>query len=295
MSRSSDNDDSGSDEDETTGLTRRRSSGGPRRRTLPNIKPVLSADMNASSELGRASGRRHSTTADDYGDQALMFHSERVNSAIMLKKRIIALYVSICELKSFVQLNRTGFNKVLKKFDKILDKELKTFYIQAHVESAYPFKEETKRIIEDNIHKMEKSYAEVVTGGDEELARKDLRSHLREHVVWERNTVWRDLISIERRAEAAGLGQALLGQDRGNVTRRLQGDEAKTLGQRQFSTPFGRLTLPSWLANSSLWTLLVCIVIFFALLFLPIMEKAEQQNCLAMLIFVSLMWATEVS
>ncbi|KAM5348572.1 hypothetical protein ACJ41O_008396 [Fusarium nematophilum] len=292
QSRSSDNEDSGSDEDETTGLTRRRSSGA-RRRTLPNILKPPSNDMNASTEFGYSGTRRHSTNADDYGDQALMFSSGLFSSGIMLKKRIISLYVSLCELKSYIQLNRTGFSKVLKKFDKILDKELKTSYIQAHVESAYPFKDETKRILEDNISKMEKAYAEVVAGGDDELARKDLRSHLREHVVWERNTVWRDLIGIERRAEAAGLGQALLGQERGNVTRRLQGDEAKAPDKAQIRTPFGRITLPPWLASSSLWTLIACVTVFFLLLLLPLMEKPEQQNCLAMLVFVSLLWATE--
>ncbi|RBR21650.1 hypothetical protein FVER53590_11327 [Fusarium verticillioides] len=292
-SRSTDNEESASEEeDETTGLTTRRRSSGGRRRTLPNIHKPRSEDLNASSEFGRDM-RRHSTTADENDDQALMFSSGMFSSGIMLKKRIIGLYVSLCELKSFIQLNRTGFAKVLKKFDKILDKELKGPYLRAHVETAYPFKDETKRVLEDNITKMEKAYAEIVTGGDEELARKDLRSHLREHVVWERNTVWRDLIGIERRAEAAGLGQALLGQERGNVTRRLQGDEAKAPRETQFRTPFGKITLPPWLASSSLWTLVACLTVFFLLLLLPIMEKPEQQNCLAMLVFVSLLWATE--
>ncbi|KAF5233671.1 hypothetical protein FANTH_12470 [Fusarium anthophilum] len=292
-SRSTDNEESASEEeDETTGLTTRRRSSGGRRRTLPNIHKPRSEDLNASSEFGRDM-RRHSTTADENDDQALMFSSGMFSSGIMLKKRIIGLYVSLCELKSFIQLNRTGFAKVLKKFDKILDKELKGPYLRAHVETAYPFKDETKRVLEDNITKMEKAYAEVVTGGDEELARKDLRSHLREHVVWERNTVWRDLIGIERRAEAAGLGQALLGQERGNVTRRLQGDEAKAPRETQFRTPLGKITLPPWLASSSLWTLVACLTVFSLLLLLPIMEKPEQQNCLAMLVFVSLLWATE--
>jgi hypothetical protein len=30
------------------------------------------------------------------------------------------------------------------------------------------------------------------------------------------------------------------------------------------------------------------------LLFIPILENPEQQNCLALLVFVSLLWATEV-
>ncbi|KAH7160619.1 SPX domain-containing protein [Dactylonectria macrodidyma] len=289
-SRSSDNDDSGSDEDETTGLTRRRSSG-RRKSSVPNVK-LLNSDMSASTEIGRA-GRRPSGTGDEYGDPAMMYSSGLFSSGIMLKKRIITLYVQLCELKSYIQLNRTGFSKVLKKFDKILDKELKNSFIQAYVDSAYPFQDSTKHTIEENISKMEKAYAEVITDGDLSLARKDLRSHLREHVVWERNTVWRDLIGIERRAEAAGLGQSLLGQEQSTAIRRLQGDEAKALVTRRIRTPFGSITLPPWLASSSLWTLVLCIGVFLALLLLPLMEKPEQQNCLAMLVFVSMLWATE--
>lgn len=284
--------DSASDDDETTGLTRQRRNSLGRRRTI--AASSQHGDMTASSEFGR-SMRRHSTTVDDYNDQAVMFSSGLYSSGILLKKRIISLYVQLCELKSYVQLNRTGFRKVLKKFDKILDKELKSEYINAHVDTAYPFKEETKRVIEQNIEKMENAYTEVVTGGDRELATKDLRSHLREHVVWERNTVWRDLIGIERRGEAARLGQSLLGHDPNASAKRLQGDEAVGFESKKIATPMGRLSLPRWLISSSMFTLLVSIVVFFLLLFLPIMEKPEQQNCLALLVFVSLMWATEVS
>lgn len=281
--------DSASEDDETAGLTRTTKSITSRRKTLPNIMNQ-STDLTAVSEA--RSGRRYSTTFDDY-DQHSVFASGLYSSGIMLKKRIISLYVQLCELKSFVQLNKTGFSKVLKKFDKIMDRELRQSFIRANVETAYPFKDETKKIIENNIHQMEAAYTDVVTGGDEELAKKDLRSHLREHVVWERNTVWRDLIGIERRGEAARLGQSLLGADPHAIPKRLQGDDDKSPSTTQVSTPFGRLALPTWLASSSMFTLLVCVGIFFALLFIPILKKQEQQNCLAMLVFVSLLWATE--
>lgn len=282
--------DSASDDDEMTGLNRSRSNGG-RRRTAAGIGPHM-ADLAAESEVGR-SARRHSAF-DDYGDQSVIFPSGLFSSGIMLKKRIISLYVQLCELKSYAQLNKTGFSKVLKKFDKILDKELKSSYMKAHVDTAYPFKDETKKVIEENIVKMENAYADVVTGGDRELAKKDLRSHLREHVVWERNTVWRDLIGIERRAEAARLGQSFLGQNQTVVPKRLQGDDDEAATSRKFKTPLGRLSLPSWMAGTSMLTLLGSLAVFCALLAAPIMDKPEEQNCLALLVFVSLLWATEV-
>ena len=60
---------------------------------------------------------------------------------------------------------------------------------------------ETLKHIEENISRMEKAYADVVTEGDVAVAKKELRLHLREHVVWERNTVWREMIGIERKAQ----------------------------------------------------------------------------------------------
>ncbi|KAK4061624.1 uncharacterized protein Triagg1_10253 [Trichoderma aggressivum f. europaeum] len=284
-SHGSEDDDSATDDDETTGLTRHKGKYG-RRRTAGSIP-----DMTASSEFGRS--RRYSTTIDDYGDQSFIFGSTLYSSGIMLKKRIISLYVQLCELKSYVQLNKTGFSKVLKKFDKILDKELRSSYISTYVDTAYPFKPDTKKLLDENIAKMEVAYADVVLGGDEELAKKDLRSHLREHVVWERNTVWRDLIGIERRAEAARFGQTLLGQESGITPKRLQGDDEAGPAETQITTPIGRIILPSWLSNSSVLTLFISVAAFLLLLFIPILENAEQQNCLALLVFVSLMWATE--
>ncbi|TQV96040.1 SPX domain-containing protein [Cordyceps javanica] len=278
------------EEDESAALTHARGQG--RRSTVPNFAPPP-MKSGPSSELGRApSTRRHSTTFDDYGETSTVFASALFPSTIMLKKRIIGLYVSLCELKSYVQLNRTGFSKVLKKFDKIMDKELRITYIKSNVDTAYPFNEETKKHIEDYIAEMESAYSTIVTGGDDAMAKKELRSHLREHVVWERNTVWRDLIGIERRGEAARLGSLLLGPD-SNQAKRLQGDDDKTIPMTNITTPFGRLRVPAWIVNSSILTLLLSTTAFLTLLFIPILNHPEQQNCLAMLVYVSLLWATE--
>ncbi|KAI3317578.1 SPX-domain-containing protein [Xylariaceae sp. AK1471] len=283
--------DSDDDHEETTTLHKRRrssvSSGFGRRRTIHNIRAPT--DMTASTELTK-SMRRYSVgfDDDDYAETAQLF-----SDGILLKKRIVSLYVQLCELKSYVQLNRTGFSKVLKKFDKIIDKELRPRYMQGTVDSAYPFLRGTMEQLEKSIGKMETAYANIVTQGDEALAKKDLRSHLREHVVWERNTVWRDLIGLERRAEAASLGKGLLGAQTDGLKVRLQGDDAPVVSSKEINTPIGRFTCPTWLFGSTMFTILGIVTVFLVLLRVPIMEKPEQQACLAMLIFVSLLWATE--
>ena len=249
-------------------------------------------DLRSSRELP-TSRRRMSQTQDDYSDNAL---EGLLASGMTLKKRTISLYVSLCELKSFVQLNKTGFSKVCKKYDKTLNRGLKSAYIKDSVAPAYPFKSETMQHIDENIKNMERVYAGVITNGDVERARRELRLHLREHVVWERNTVWREMIGIERKAQAAnmGLGRTLLGGDNDPAKGRLQGDEPDDVGTKELDTPIGRYRCPRWLFSSTFFVLIGILVIFIILLMVPIMKSPEQQNCLAMLAFVSLLWATEV-
>lgn len=284
------------DDDELTALqTQQRPANSKRSKSSPYETTAAQSveDMRASTEFSK-SVRRNSLAYDDYAEQAF---SQFYSSGITLKKRAISLYVQLCELKSFIQLNRTGFKKVLKKFDKILDRDLKDRYLETVVDPAYPFRPETTKHVEENIEKMEQAYADVVTQGDVALAKKELRLHLREHVVWERNTVWREMIGIERKAQAANMGlrRTLLGVDNDPAKARLQGDDEANGDMKELHTPVGRFRCPTWLFSSTMMTLILIIAIFFTLVFVPFMKKPEQQNCLAMLVFVSLLWATEVN
>lgn len=250
-------------------------------------------DIRSSRELPSLK-RRASQANDDHSDQNF---SVLYAAGISLKKRIIGLYVSLCELKSFIQLNKTGFSKALKKYDKTLNRNLRNSYIKSKVTPSYPFRQTTMGHLDENIGKIETMYADIITKGDAETARRELRLHLREHVVWERNTVWREMIGIERKAQAANMGlrRTLLGGDHDPSNARLQGDEPDEVGMKELVTPLGRFTCPRWLFSSAFFTLIGIITIFIVLLIVPIMKQQEQQNCLAMLVFVSLLWATEVS
>ena len=109
--------------------------------------------------------------------------------------------------------------------------------------------------------------------------------------------MWREMIGIERKAQAANIGiTGLFGRDGRdsdpNKVRR-QGDEVHAQ-VTELKTPIGKYTCPSWLLSSQFYMGIIIIAIFIVLLVVPIMDKPEQQNCLAMVIFVSLLWATEV-
>jgi phosphate transporter len=287
-------DSEGEDDDEQSALTksqtldRRPTTRGKDFATGEQI--MTNDDLNTSQELAR---RRPSVAFNDFGDDALQ---ALYDEGITLKKRVINLYVSICELRSFIQLNETGFSKVLKKYDKTLDRNLKTKYLNANVRPAYPFLSSTMDHLSDYLKRVESAYASLVTKGDIDAARQELRLHLREHVVWERNTVWREMIGIERKAQAANLGirNTMLGQDTDPKKARLQGDREDG-AMKEVRTPLGRTKCPKFLISGTFWVLVVCIAVFAVLLAVPIMEKPEQQNCLALVIFVSSLWATEVS
>ncbi|PGG99535.1 phosphate transporter [Blastomyces parvus] len=245
------------------------------------------SDMSESRILGGAGDFDHDSTIDPS-------YSALYNAGVSLKKRIISSYVSLCDLKSFIQLNRTGFTKALKKYDKILDRNLRRQYMNTTVSTAYPFTNPVMERLNGYIARIEQLYADLVTKGDLALSKRELRLHLREHVVWERNTVWREMIGIERKAQAANMGvrRTLLAGDQDPLTAQRQGDEQEPT-TKEIVTPVGRCPVPAWLLSSTFFTLIGIVVIFCVMLVLPIMSKPEQQNCLAMLVFVSLLWSTE--
>jgi len=281
-----DDDDSDDGVNETSRL-RRRSHDGARSRPLSDHDPE---DMYSSADFA-SSRRRTSMAFDDYNDMAF---SALYDEGVSLKKRAISIYVSLCELRSFLQLNKTGFEKVLKKYDKILDRKLKRIYLDKYVCPAYPFQPSTIEKLSQNLSSVEDVYSRICTKGDINEAKRELRLHLREHVVWERNTVWREMIGIERKAQAAnfGLTQTLLGRETDPNNVRRQGDELEPELQ-EFITPIGRYRCPAWLLSSQFWLFVAILAVFVVLLVVPVMEKPEQQNCLAMVVFVSLLWACE--
>ncbi|CAI6263658.1 unnamed protein product [Periconia digitata] len=282
---SDDDDDAGNE----TSLLRRKSSDGQRRRQISDHSHT--EDMHSSVDFASSLRRRASAAFEDYND---MSFSALYDEGVSLKKRTVSVYVSLCELRSFTQLNKTGFEKVLKKYDKILDRKLKRAYLDKNVYPAYPFQKATMAKLSSALQQVETAYSRICTKGDMDEAKRELRLHLREHVVWERNTVWREMIGIERKAQAANIGltQALLGRDSDPAKVRRQGDEVEP-HMKEVVTPVGRYRCPSWLVSANFLLFISILAVFLVLLLVPILEKAEQQNCLAMVVFVSLLWATE--
>ncbi|PIS57452.1 hypothetical protein CJI97_000494 [Candidozyma auris] len=195
-------------------------------------------------------------------------------SRILLRKRVIGLFTTLSELKSYIELNNTGFKKALKKFDKSLGTTLKDQYLVELPNRSYIFKKSTLESVNNRLDDLIRGYALVCNHGDDlEQAKSELSIHLREHVVWERNTVWRDLIGIERKKQSA-----------------LAQDSSMTLDEKKGANTS---SLTSSIRRSAIIKLTVITSTSIFLLVVSPFEEVEQRNCFALLVCASLLWATE--
>lgn len=157
------------------------------------------------------------------------------------------------------------------------------------VDAQYPFESTTQALLTSAIQSLVPLYAKIVTQGDEELALVQLKAHLREHVVWERNTVWREMIGLERRGWGTGAGSGSKGGNNAPMIEGMKGEMVK----REVITPVGRFFVPRWL-TSQIVAGLFGFAVFALLLNLNWFERVEERNCLALLAFVTVFWALEV-
>ena len=148
------------------------------------------------------------------------------------------------------------------------------------VDQAYPFKSATQSHLTAQLNSLVPLYANLATGGNADLALKQLKAQLREHVVWERNTVWREMIGLERKGwGAAGSGAA------GHRTG-MEVPMVETKGDGDAAT--------SWISNPQVWAGAIAVLLFVTLLNVEWFDRVEEQNCLALLAFVTVFWALEV-
>lgn len=194
----------------------------------------------------------------------LMLLSE---TRILLRKRLIGLYTTLSELKSFIELNQTGFKKALKKFDKSLNSNLKESFLDELSTKSYIFQESTIENVNSKLDSLIKLYQIICNHPDIESAEAELSIHLREHVVWERNTVWRDMIGMERKNYAAN-----------------RDSEKEATAITSFNVSLKNPTI-----LKLLFILGVCVVLLNVSLF----EDPLQENCFTLVICASLLWATE--
>ncbi|KAF9195322.1 low-affinity phosphate transporter [Haplosporangium sp. Z 767] len=192
----------------------------------------------------------------------------------LLHRRLIDTYMQLSELKSYVALNYLGFRKIVKKHDKLARCTTLARYMASVVDLSAPFQAESRQQLNDQILRLQTIYARTCTDGSMAQAAKELRSHLREYIVWERNTIWRDMVGQERKAEGA---------------------RAVDLEEQEPWMLFGYpIRFISATDARRIILGLVGIVLFAILMSVSIFDTQEQNRCFAILITVAFFWATEV-
>ncbi|RKP28101.1 Sodium:sulfate symporter transmembrane region-domain-containing protein [Syncephalis pseudoplumigaleata] len=197
-----------------------------------------------------------------------------------LKDEARQLFMLLSELERYVQLNRSGFDKILKKHDKVMGTTMRKWFMNDRVELARPFKSETQSNLRRKILRVEILHAFAARIDSSRKNGTLLRRLLRDKITFSRNTVWRDMINRERMMSAVDVDSPSV-------------DEPARDKPRRHVTIFGR-RVPLPIPSRNLLLAIPCIAIFIVLLCLPIMNNSSERNCLALLVFASLFWAFEI-
>ncbi|KAL0576788.1 low-affinity phosphate transporter [Marasmius crinis-equi] len=199
------------------------------------------------------------------------------DTRLLFKRRITTLFISFSSLRSYVEVNYSGFRKILKKYDKVTYSELKDEYLHDVVERALPFTQSAKDRLNAATSRLIELYTKCVARGNANTARQQLKLYQREHIAWERDTVWRQMIGRERRGEgdpSQPIGASLVKEEKP--------------GLFEVPTPVGKLKI----TRKKLY-MLISIAIFAVMLSISIIPDKEANRCFAILIFCTILWATE--
>ncbi|KAF4597064.1 low-affinity phosphate transporter [Pleurotus pulmonarius] len=239
--------------------------------------PIHSRDPTGSTSRRRR--RRRTLSSAGFGRNIWTSQSNYAyDTRLLYKRRITTQYIALTSLKAYVEVNYSGFRKILKKYDKVTDSNLKDRYLHEVVERALPFTQGSKDRLNDAISRLLDLYAKCVTQGDKTIAKQQLRLHQRENIAWERDTVWRQMIGRERRGELdgepKGIGSVLLPESDAGVL--------------AVPTPVGRIRIKRKHIYAA-----IAVAVFFVLLNVQTVEGSEANKCFAILIFSTVLWATE--
>lgn len=243
-------------------------------------------------------------------DSVLLHHSDfnvKQQLKVTLKRRAITLFISLSELKSFIELNRIGFTKICKKFDKTCGYSMKEDFINNFLPTySRVFQSKTTEELDHKINEIVKIYAFLInrltsstTVQDLENVKTDLKSHLRDHIVFERNTVWKDMLSMEKKSYNLDL-------DNSAVQNNKMGDEAHIknsmmyIEMRSMKFPknisifgYDHLSLPEFFFTTQMLKVTITVIVFIILLAVKTFNDPVQGRCLAVLVASAMLWASE--
>ncbi|SCV00838.1 LAMI_0G07624g1_1 [Lachancea mirantina] len=215
----------------------------------------------------------------------------------ILKKNIIDLYVDLAQLKSFIELNRIGFLKITKKFDKNFETDIRGELIESgeFFKDVYVFQAPTLEVLNFKIMRLIDFFA-VTTNKDISAAKDELRSYLRDFIVWERNTVWKDMLGLESHDTTfASAGRPSANGDITNLDNtNLEYYSWKLRRPINFKYfVIDKISIPKLFFTIKSLKIFLIIALTAILLGVTTFTDQVEHRCMALVACVAFLWATE--
>lgn len=115
------------------------------------------------------------------------------------RHKLVEHYKELGETVNFSTLNRSGFDKILKKHDKNTDRTSRASFMASLSRDAAFIDTSELELMQ---LQTERIYADAFRQGDTQAAKEELKEGLRDLIIWDRNTIWRDLLRTERKVSA---------------------------------------------------------------------------------------------
>ncbi|CAI5757817.1 unnamed protein product [Candida verbasci] len=268
---------------------------------------------SASTDLEKQGDYHYQVQEDDSEDDedyhsqdsVLLNHTDfnvKTQLKVALKRKAVSLFINLSELKSFIELNRIGFTKICKKFDKICNYSVKQDFIDNFLpNNSKVFEHATIQSLEQKLDTIVKIYAFLIgsvtiktTKEDLESVKNELKSNLRDHIVFERNTVWKDLLSIEKKSYNLDLDNAATQNNK-------MGDEANATSSMLYMQmkeikiwkTNKVISLPAFLFTIQMVKILITVIAFVILISIKTLNDPVEGRALAVLVACIILFATE--
>lgn len=238
---------------------------------------------------------------DYYGVQdntALLNYSQfnvKTQKTSLLKQSTINLYIDLCQLKSFIELNRIGFSKITKKFDKVMHQNTRQELIlsEEFYKDTYIFQPTTLKVLNGKISKATEFYASLKgQSANIEVCKHELKSLLHDHIVWERSNTWKDMLGLL--SHDKGLQNETISSD---LTRNKLELEyyiyhvPRPLGFKSFRIT--KLMVPKLFFTLKAFKIAFIITVTGVLLGVKTFNDEAQHRCMALVECVAFLWASE--
>ncbi|KOG98428.1 SPX domain-containing inorganic phosphate transporter [Saccharomyces pastorianus] len=266
------------------------------------------ANGNANEELSPQDLDDDEEDDDEFYDNqsntedntALLHHSQyniKSQKRSLLKKSIVNLYIDLCQLKSFIELNRIGFAKITKKSDKVLRLNTRVELIESEqfFKDAYAFQADTLATLNSKISELVTFYA-AITDQPHNIphSKQELKSYLHDHIVWERSNTWKDMLG-------------LLSQTDELTPKEKEYNAIKLVGKLDLEyyrwplpkpinlkfTTINNFTIPKLFFTRKAYKIYFIILVTGLLLGIKTFNDPAQHRCMALVECVAFLWASE--